>query len=46
MHLNYQTPPSFLSLAVHTVNDGKLDGALGTRIVISNSTYEISCAQM
>ena len=46
MHLNYQTLPSFLLLAVHTVNDGKLDGALETRIVISNSTYEISCAQM
>ena len=30
------------SLAVCTANDGKLDGAWGTRRVISDSVYELS----
>ena len=38
--------PSFLSLAVGTANDGKLDGAWVTRLVISDVAYELSCAHM
>ena len=37
-----QGPASFPSLALHTANDGKLDGAWGTRIVISDSMHELS----
>ena len=36
-------PPSFLLLEVHTANDGKLDRARGTRLMVS---YELSCMHM
>ena len=29
-------------MKVHTANDGKLDGAWGTRLVFSYSTYELN----
>ena len=35
-----------LSLAGRTANDGKLDVAWGTKVVISDSTYELSCAHL
>ena len=38
--------PNFPSLAVHTANDGKLDGAWGMRLVISDSAYEVRCTHM
>ena len=34
------------SLAGRTANDGKLDVAWGTKVVISDSTYELSCAHL
>ena len=33
--------PSFPSLVLRTANDGKLDGAWGTKLVISDSAYEL-----
>ena len=34
-------PPRFPSLALCTANDGKLDSARGTRLMISHSAYEL-----
>ena len=42
----YMAPTSFPSLALCTANDGKLDGTWGTRLVISDSAYELSCAHL
>ena len=39
-------PPRFPSMAVCTANDGKLDSARGTRLVISRSAYELSCVHL
>ena len=35
-----------LPLSVPTASNGKLDRAWGTRLVISDSVYERSCAQV
>ena len=39
-------PPSFLLLEVCAANGGKLDGARGTRLVVSDSAYVLSCMHM